>query len=254
MKKLFTFIVAIMAVASMSAQKRVLVWNAEKVDTLNADSITFLSDTYPEWVDLGLPSGTLWADRNIGATTPEGYGDLYQWGAIKTDSVFSINTYRWSRARRKNPYTGRNMSNQWTKYNSIDSLLVLQAVDDIANITLGDSAHIPTYDQMYELLNNCDWDADTINGEIGYRITGDNGNSIFLPTAGVGNYQGRWLDDSGSYWTSSISGYNNRYPYNLMVMPYQTEETRRHYIVGGTGAGSPRETGMSIRAVKPKKK
>ncbi len=250
MKKLFTFIFALMAVVSVSAQKRVLVWQGTNADTIKADSITFLSDTYPEFVDLGLPSGTLWADRNLGATTEEGYGGLYAWAMTKPDTVFSSSNYPWTRFNRiKDPKTGRQVRNQWNHYNTIDSLLDLKPTDDAATVAFGSAIHTPTYKQMYELLNECEWTQDTINGIRGYRVTGENGKSIFLPCAGTG-VGGKITDVNvcGDYWTSTLPGYNSRYPYELLIIP--REEQERHEFSSLT----ERYRGCSIRPVMDKSK
>lgn len=250
MKKLFTFILALMAVVTVSAQKRVLVWQGASADTLRADSITFLSDTYPEFIDLGLPSGTLWADRNLGATTPEGYGDHYAWARTKPDSLFSSSLYGWNRFNRlTDPKTGQKKRNQWNHYNVIDSLKVLKLSDDAAAVAFDSVAHTPTYEEMYELLNECEWTQDTINDVRGYRVTGTNGNSIFLPCAGMGMYDGiHDLNSVGDYWTSSLPSYNGNYPYELMIIP--RDEQERHEFSSLT----QRYQGCSIRPVKSKAK
>jgi hypothetical protein len=156
----------------------------------------------PDWVDLGLPSGLLWATRNVGATSPEDYGDYYAWGETTPKSVYVWPTYIYC-----NGYF-----NQLTKYcnNSdygyngfIDNLTILQPGDDAATANYG--GRTPTKEEWEELINNTTVTWTTQNGVNGRLFTGTNGNSLFLPAAGF-----RWdssLNDAGSYgyyWSSSL--------------------------------------------------
>ena len=156
----------------------------------------------PDWVDLGLPSGLLWATRNVGATSPEDYGDYYAWGETTPKSVYDWPTYIYC-----NGYF-----NQLTKYCSnsdygyngfIDNLTILQPGDDAATANYG--GRTPTKEEWEELINNTTVTWTTQNGVNGRLFTGTNGNSLFLPAAGF-----RWessLNDAGSYgyyWSSSL--------------------------------------------------
>lgn len=134
-----------------------------------------------EYVDLGLPSGTLWATTNIGATNPEDSGDCFAWGETETKEDYSWSTYKYGR--------GAN----FTKYNQTDGLTELELEDDAAHVLWGDAWVIPTKTQWYELNKNCTWSWGTVNGITGYTVSG-NGNSIFLP-----------VDESDkTYWTSEL--------------------------------------------------
>ena len=156
----------------------------------------------PDWVDLGLPSGLLWATRNVGATSPEDYGDYYAWGETTPKSVYDWPTYIYC-----NGYF-----NQLTKYCSnsdygyngfTDNLTILQPGDDAATANYG--GRTPTKEEWEELINNTTVTWTTQNGVNGRLFTGTNGNSLFLPAAGF-----RWessLNDAGSYgyyWSSSL--------------------------------------------------
>ena len=156
-----------------------------------------------DWVDLGLPSGTRWATCNIGSNTPEGYGDYFAWGETSTKS-----TYSWA------TYSLCNGSNRTlTKYCSIssfgnngftDALTTLEASDDAATANWGSAWRMPTKEEFEELKNNCivTWTAQ--NGVNGHLFTGPNGNSIFLPAAGVRDDRDLLFDGfSGYYWSSS---------------------------------------------------
>ncbi len=137
-----------------------------------------------EWVDLGLPSGTKWATCNIGATTPEGYGSYYAWGETSTKSEYTIENYR---------ILGANISIDISGNSSYDA----------ARANWGGSWRMPTYGEMKELKNNCTWTWTTQNGVNGMRVTGPNGNSIFLPAAGYCSGSSRYyVGEDGYYWNS----------------------------------------------------
>ena len=155
-----------------------------------------------DWVDLDLPSGLLWATRNVGATSPEEYGDYFAWGETQPKEVYSWDAYRY----------GNGYDNQLTKYcnNSsyglngfTDGLTTLQPGDDAATANYG--GRTPTKEEWQELIDNTTSQWTTINGVNGRCLTGSNGNSLFLPAAGY-----RWgssLDGAGSYgdyWSSSL--------------------------------------------------
>lgn len=155
----------------------------------------------PEYVDLGLPSGTLWATRNVGADKPEDYGDYFAWGETEPKAVYTWETYKWC-----------NGSNEWlTKYCSdsdwgvVDNRVEAVPDDDAAYVNWGPSWRMPTYEQLSELIEECYGEWTTLNGVNGYLFTGPNGNTIFLPAAGYRFNNS--LDDAGSvgyYWTCTL--------------------------------------------------
>ena len=160
-----------------------------------------------EWVDLGLPSGTLWATCNVGATSPEEYGDYFAWGETEPKEVYDWTTYKWC-----NGY-----ENTLTKYvtNSsfgiVDNKTELDDEDDAAFINWGSSWHMPTKEQQDELRENCIWQWTQRNGVNGYHVIGPNGNSLFLSAAG--SRYSNSLNDSGTdgyYWSCSLyyTGYS----------------------------------------------
>ena len=142
-----------------------------------------------EYVDLGLPSGTLWATCNIGANNPEEYGDYFAWGETegyndgKTD--FSWSTYKWC----KGSYDMLTKYCGWGEYGYngfTDNKTELDLEDDAAYVNWGPEWRMPTYEQFRELYNsNTTTEWTTQNGVYGRKITSKaNGNSIFLPAAG----------------------------------------------------------------------
>ena len=146
-----------------------------------------------EYVDLGLPSGTLWATCNVGADTPEGYGDYFAWGEIQPKNTYNWDTYQY--------YNGSFP----TKYTGSDGLTTLQPGDDAATTTWGNGWRMPTKEEWEELFNNTTDTWTTRNGVNGRLFTANNGNSIFLPAAG--SRDGGELSlvgDYGIYWSSSL--------------------------------------------------
>ena len=133
-----------------------------------------------EWVDLGLPSGTLWATMNVGADTPEGYGDYFAWGETAPKENYTWETYRWC-----NGYFNT-MTKYCTSsdYGTIDDKTELDPEDDAATVNWGPSWRMPTTEQQLELRNECTWTWTELNGVSGKMVTGPNGNTIFLPATG----------------------------------------------------------------------
>ena len=143
------------------------------------------------WVDLGLPDGTKWATCNVGASTPEGYGDYYAWGETTTKTTYS--DYNWVFDN-----VNINFDIAGTQY-------------DVAHVKWGSTWKMPTLEQTKTLIENCTHVWTTQNGVKGMKFTGPNGNSIFLPAAGdnfahpiPGGITG--VGDYGYYWLSSSSG------------------------------------------------
>ena len=155
-----------------------------------------------EYVDLGLPSGTLWATTNVGATNPEDYGDYFAWGEtvpygkedlsnatnynyagtyVKTN--YNWDTYKWCNGT-SDTFTRycRNSSYGYNGYS--DTLTELLPEDDAATVNWGQKWQMPSMDQLDELRSNCTWTWTTRNGVNGREGVGPNGNSIFLPAGG----------------------------------------------------------------------
>ena len=138
----------------------------------------------PEIVDLGLPSGIKWASFNLGASSPEGYGDYFAWGETEPKDNYSWSAYKWCMG---NEYTiTKYCDDSEFGYNGFtDNKIILDPEDDAAAVALGGSWRTPTEEELRELLKNCTWTGTSQNGINGKLVTGPNGNSIFLPAAGV---------------------------------------------------------------------
>lgn len=186
-------------------------------------------------VDLGLPSGTLWADRNVGADSPEDYGDYFAWGETEPKSTYNLSNYKWCRG------SFDTMTKYCTKSSTgtVDNKTVLDLEDDAAYVNMGTEWRMPTIDERKELYIKCTWTWTTQNGTKGYRVTGPNGKSIFLPAAGFrsdSNLIGAGSD--GCYWTSSLL---ESYPYSAWLLEFNS--LRR------TTGGNFRYNGHTVRAV-----
>ena len=152
------------------------------------------------WVDLGLPSGNLWATCNIGASSPEERGDYFAWGETSTKKTYSWDNYLYGRDKKKlTKYCGRA---DYGKDGFSDKLNKLQPGDDIAVLFWGDGAAIPTQKDWQELQDNTTAEWTIQNGVSGLRLTAKNGNSIFLPAAGCSSNERTNL--RGFYWSSTL--------------------------------------------------
>ena len=148
-----------------------------------------------DYVDLGLPSGLKWATCNVGATKPEEYGNYYAWGETETKSTYSWSTY----------FDTTDGGSTFTKYTT-DGKTVLELADDAARANWGGAWRMPTDDEWTELRENCTWTWTTLNGVNGFEVKGPNGNSIFLPAAGVRGYgSSGGAGSHGHYWSSSLN-------------------------------------------------
>ncbi len=163
-----------------------------------------------EWVDLGLPSGTLWATCNVGASFPENYGNYYAWGEISSKKTYNWSTYRYCNGA-YNKLTKYCCSRAYGNGGFTDWLGILEATDDAATANWGANWRMPTRVEMVELYMNCINEWTTQNGVNGRKFTGSNGNSIFLPAAGTrGDSELRRAGTAGFYWSSWLfSGYGN---------------------------------------------
>lgn len=157
------------------------------------------------WVDLGLPSGTLWATCNVGADAPEDYGDYFAWGETQPKDTYNWTTYQYCNGSwctlTKYCYDSVFGYNGFT-----DNLTTLQPSDDAATVNWGRGWRMPIVEEWCELYQNTINTWTTRNGVNGRVFTASNGNSLFLPASG-------WrLEDSpsplvgtgGIYWSSSL--------------------------------------------------
>ena len=146
-------------------------------------------------VDIGL--SVKWANANLGAEAPEGYGDSYAWGETQTKEVFSFASYHWYHLDGDNaPFLTK--YNNSSYYGTVDNKVVLDAADDVAHVQLGGKWRMPTKREVEELIStqindNYRWQLKFVNGQYGWMITYlVNKNAIFIP------YGGKYI------WSSSL--------------------------------------------------
>ncbi len=210
-------------------------------------------------IDLGLPSGKLWATCNIGADTPESKGNYYAWGETQVKNEYTYDNYAFVAETNKsfwgiNKYSfdDNNINGVW--YNNIefvgDSKTELESIDDAATINWGNQWRIPTQMEWQELYDNTtqttisDYNGTGIMGFLfTSKITGYTDQSIFIPAAGRAfkeNISGS--SSGGDYWSSSLSNKNN-YAYGMDFSVNYYLHPKLSYS---------RNYGLSIRPVYPK--
>ena len=152
---------------------------------------TLTANAQHDYVDLGLPSGTLWATTNVGAINPADYGDYFAWGETQPKSDYSWSTYKWCKGS-ENTLT-KYCDQRTYGYNGFtDGLTRLLSEDDAATANWSSEWQMPSKEQFQELINSDyttrEWTAKTGKEgflNYGYLITSKlNGNSIFIPAAG----------------------------------------------------------------------
>ena len=180
--------------------------NATYTFTVNADRTLVANFTYNgggdhAYVDLGLPSGLLWATCNVGADNPEDYGDYFAWGETQPKDTYNWSTYQYCMG--SNTTMTKYCNNSSIGYNGFtDNLTTLLPEDDAATANWGSDWRMPTKEEWQELLDNTTHAWTTQNGVNGRLFTASNGNSLFLPAAGISglHYAGSY----GYYWSSSL--------------------------------------------------
>lgn len=186
-----------------------------------------------EAVDLGLPSGTKWANMNLGASAPEEYGDYYSWGEIEPKDDYSWTNYSFRTSGDLDDNVMFSKYNTQASFGPVDNKTNLDLEDDVAHVRLGGKWRMPTADECNELENNCTSIWTSQNGVNGRLLTSKvNGNSIFLPAAGY--WDGSSLISPGSisgYWSSSLNTGTPRYAYSLFFHSgyFHTDLDRRRF-------------------------
>ena len=179
------------------------------------------------YVDLGL--SVKWATCNVGATSPEEYGDYFAWGETSTTAEY--NSY--------NCPTYELSISQLQTQGYIDSEGNLTSQYDAATANWGGDWRMPTYDELNELSTKCTWEWINNNDFKGYSVTGPNGNNIFLPAAGdrIGSSL-YYAGSDGCYWSSTPYGY---YVDDTYVLSFDRDDHGMY--------SSGRDSGHSVRSI-----
>lgn len=168
------------------SEKEAMAEIAKKIKELELNAGVGVPKETMEYVDLGLPSGIMWAKCDLGGTSPEKYGDEYAWGET------------WTKTTKKYYYFTDIVEGQYTKYDSRDKRYFLEKEDDVAYLRLGEGWRYPTWNEVQELYDNCTVTESTLNGWPGLMfISKNNNNYIFF-----GYYQEN--STGGWRWTSAL--------------------------------------------------
>lgn len=179
---------------------------AKKLKELELNAGVGVPKETMEYVDLGLPSGIMWAKCDLGETSPEKFGDRYSWGET------------WTKTTTDYYYFTDIVEGQYTKYDSRDKRFFLEKEDDVAYLRLGEGWRYPTWNEMQELIDNCTVTESTLNGWPGVMFVSKiNNNYIFFAY---------WQKDVAvsSRWTSA-------------VVPSDPTRAKRLYIDGDNKTG-----------------
>ena len=213
---------------------------AKQLELLKAAAGIGVSTDKVEYVDLGLPSGNLWAKCNLGASAPEAFGDYYAWGEVEPKQVYTNSNHKW--------YKEGAPSLGFTKYNNEDGKLSLEDEDDAVIQKLGNGWRTPTLADFRELTNQkyTTIEKTTLNGVAGYQITSKrNKKSIFIPFAGFKNDKPQTREISSDE-TVAVCMTNQRridnQVFNCWTFAFEQDRIRRY--------GKRRYDGISIRPVK----
>lgn len=182
---------------------------------------------HPHMVDLDLPSGTKWACCNLGASTPESYGNYYAWGETQPKSGYGWNTYLYGSASNDVVSIGSDIAG--TDY-------------DAATANWGTPWRMPSLNQIWELLKNTTSTWTSQNDVKGRKFTGSNGGTIFLPAAGSRTSDELYGAGSrGNYWSSTL--YESNIVTGGAQSLYSNWETVREDV-------NSRSSGLSVRPVR----
>ncbi|MGN0029979.1 MAG: hypothetical protein ACI35Q_09670, partial [Marinilabiliaceae bacterium] len=235
--------------------------SAETTKAYNApdSSVGGQVPTAADAVDLGLPSGTLWAPYNVGATKPGEAGSYFAWGETTAKESYDWSTYKhmkegesdWTHINKYTADDNQITADWYTDVKFVgDGKTTLEAAYDAAAQNWGGKWRMPTRDQLNELFSECtsewkdeDWDA---NGSLaGYLLTGPNGKKLFLPAAGRRrNFDLRSVGSRGYYWSAEL---------------YSGGSSGARYLVFNSGywnadSNYGRYCGFSVRPVCPSAK
>ena len=203
---------------------------------------TFNTAKMPDYVDLGLKSGTLWATRNVGADSPEKTGWYFQWGdpVGNTGDLADGRSYDWANYKFSNDEEGKNL----TKYTANDGLKTLAKADDPATCNCGEQWCTPTLGQIEELFEtkytSVEWNA-TVKGVKGLIIkSNENNNYLFLPVTGYRENTTMNESERGYYWSQNLQSGDAHF---ARILKFTLNEVLTYY-------GNVRYDGMCVRPVR----
>ena len=208
-----------------------------------------------EWIDLGLPSGTKWATFNVGADSPEEYGNYYAWGETKSKEIYSWNTYKYCNNGNNSELTKYCVDSSYGYNGFTDNKTELETVDDAATVNWGSGWRMPSEEKIEELQDSSYTIMVSIkqNGVNGCLIISkSNGNSIFLPYAGATGRAGviSYAGEGGVYSSRTLMSSFDVAARQLVIVSSSLEYY--HYVAVRAGLNDCcyRNWGKSVRAVR----
>ena len=178
-----------------------------------------------EYVKMG--PGIIWATKNVGASSPEEYGDYFAWGETTSRTYFSWDNYKWGTQTSFTKYVTK------SSLGTVDNLTTLQPEDDAATANLGESWRTPTREEWKWLNDNCEWTRMDGGYLVTSKVSGYEGNSIFLPAGGCIYSSLQSAGSQGYYWSSTLDADSNgAYTYYLNINasdPYHQESDDWRY-------------------------
>ena len=204
-----------------------------------------IKETPAEAIDLGLPSHTLWASYNIGATKPEDIGSYLAWGELLEKNLYSWETYKYCAGTRTS--INKYVTNGW--FGPVDNITTLDDGDDVVKQRWGGAWRMPSQAEQNELLTKCTKELIDYDDHHCLKLTGPNGNSIILPYGGLVTYNMDWISKAQSYyWTR-----------NVHTDPNDSKSDQAWAMILWASGGSPRTQawcaidrcyGVNVRAVR----
>lgn len=172
-----------------------------------------------DYVDLGLPSGTLWATSNVGAEKATDYGNYFSWGETSPKAAYDWQSYNLGNGSDSKTKVNKYCVNE--RKGNVDNKTVLEANDDAATVNWGGKWRTPTLDELNELKNGCDWEwvnnFNGVAGRLGKSKT--NGNTIFLPFSGNKTGDKHFaIGTDAYYWAANLYTDNSTEAYGARVL------------------------------------
>ena len=230
----------------------------EKIPYVALDSIIlYYADQEPvpiveaKAVDLGLPSGTLWASHNVGATAPEQLGGYYAYGETEEKATYSWDSYMCTSQSACGTSSDPLYADGILTYDQVGTFTYNKSCNiagtkyDVATQTWGESWVMPTKQQYSELINNCTISTVTINDLLCLEVTGPNGNSVIFPL------DGGYKENANLVGVNNYEHYTSFWIADMSYQLYYADEARaRNNGIGHYSSMTYRYLGMQVRPVK----
>jgi len=204
-------------------------------------------------VDLGL--SVYWGECNLGATTPEGYGDRYAWGERTAKTDFTLYNYSYYTSGDIETHNTGQSNIHFSKYTpwfkNADTKTRLDLDDDAAHVKIGGKWRIPTMSECEELIEKCTWTRTTRNGVNVFEVKSNiNGAIIYFPLPGVIDETGWVAEKYGVYWTADMSTGSDSWGHIFFMV--KNEVGSKENIIDVRSRSYERWYGLPIRPISEK--